>query len=111
MSLVSMKRSGEQALQGVIAEGPVEEYPYGLCICLTEEEIAKLNLAMPSVGQAMELEAKVVVRSTSQNNSDSGVNRRIELQITDLELKTASSEEDDSMLRGAARVLYEMEDM
>ncbi len=114
MSLVSMKRAPDgQPLHGLLAEGPQEEYPYGLCVCLTEAEISKLNMAMPKVGQEMELEAKIVVRSVSiNNNAQTGIDRRVELQITDLELKTANNPaQEETLLKGAARVLYEMEDM
>lgn len=72
------------------------EYPYGLCICLDEETIAKLGITtLPKVGQAMTMQAKVEVRSVSESNSeDMGRQRRLELQITDMGLSNSKGKED-----------------
>lgn len=66
--------------------GPLPEYPYGLCIDLDDESLAKLGLtALPKVGSEMMLHAKCVVKTTGATTMQGGdVDCRMSLQITDL---------------------------
>ena len=73
-------------------EGP--KYPYGLKICLNEECIAKLEMAsMPDVGTTLNLSAVVEVCEVGQYQKENGEKeRRLDLQITDMELMAAKEE-------------------
>ena len=79
----------------------VPTYPYGLCLALTEEEMAKLGLDgdLPSVGEMIHLCAMAKVTSVSESErEDTGGNKtkccRVELQIT--HLATESEDEENA---------------
>ena len=90
-----------------MADGPkVPVYPYGLCISLSEEELAKMGMEgdMPTVGDMIHLCTMATVTSVSQSErvDDSGNKSnccRIELQITHL----ATENEDDEDARDTER--------
>lgn len=83
------------------AKPSVMTYPYGLCLSLEDEQLAKLGLdkdEMPSVGDMIHLcaMAKVTnVSSSEREMTDGSKNecRRIELQITHL---ATENEEDEN---------------
>lgn len=90
MSLVNMKMSSEEAQEqyggSMACDAP--EYPYGLCINLDEEGLAKLGMpALPSVDQTMMITARVKVVSVSSRDSSGGdKEQNVSLQITDMEI-------------------------
>jgi hypothetical protein len=68
-------------------------YPYGLTICLCDEDLAKLGITdMPAVGSVMQLTALVEVCSVSQYENQDGADNSLSLQITDMELVAGNSE-------------------
>ena len=69
---------------GIVSAAPI--YPYGLCICLTNDELEKLDVdaAELSVGDHFHLHAIAQITSISQNDTPSGKNSRVELQIISL---------------------------
>lgn len=73
---------------------PSPTYPYGLCICLCDEELKKLGLddEMPEVGDMLHGHFLAIVKSMSRNDTTDGTKTRIELQITHL---TAVENEDE----------------
>lgn len=77
----------------VISEMP--DVPPGLCICLTETELAKLGLeADCDVGDMIHLFAMAKVTSVSATDTGSGTRCRIELAITDLAVEDEDDEEE-----------------
>jgi hypothetical protein len=69
------------------------DYPYGLRICLTETELAKLDLPDdPEVGDYIDLRAFATVTSISMNDGPSGRQCRVELQIEKLALESEDDE-------------------
>jgi hypothetical protein len=77
----------------------VPVYPWGLCIRLEDDTLAKLNLGqeMPSVGEMIHLCAMAKVTSVSENESEDGnggktTRRCIELQITHLAVEDEDQE-------------------
>lgn len=57
-------------------------YPYGTRISLGEDEMQKLGMDMPKVGQKIHLRGHGVVHSASQSESAGGKPRRnVELQL------------------------------
>lgn len=97
--MVDMRREPqkEEAVPEAIpaADGP--SYPYGLCICLGNEELEKLNLD-PSceVGDTIDLRAFAKVTSVSMNDYGGKPQHRIELQITQLAVENEDTEADEA---------------
>lgn len=96
--MVDMKRTPPEKKAEAVSvagtdDGPM--YPYGLCLSLGEEEMAKLGLdADCTVGETVHLFALAKVTSCSSNETENGGKRcRIELQITDM---AAESEDDEN---------------
>lgn len=90
MSMVSMKMSPEEASEqyGSSISSDAPEYPYGLCLNLDEEGIAKLGMpALPQVDQTMIITARVKVTSVSSRDTSGGDKEQsVSLQITDMEI-------------------------
>lgn len=78
------------------------EYPYGLCLNLEDEQIKKLGISkLPEVGETMTLTAKVEVSSLSQRDTrEGGKKSSLSLQITDMAVEKSQPG------AGAAQVLY-----
>lgn len=97
--LVSMERTDEEkrdAAMPVFFSGG-SDYPCGLCICLTEAELEKLNLddEEVEVGDYIDLRAFGRVTSVSKNDSGGGQKCRIEIQIEMLGVENEATEDDD----------------
>lgn len=95
MKLVSMKQApkDKRVDDGCCAmEGERPDYPWGLRITLTDEQIEALGIkTLPAVGAPVAIEAVGTVQSVSDEAVDNGKsNRRIELQLTDLAMAGAS---------------------
>lgn len=114
--LVSMAKTPEEikesypmavttAKEAKAPDAPV--YPYGLCISLCQDELAKLNLDDGcDVGDTIHIFAMARVTSKSSSmNEASGPNCRIELQITDMSVENEDDEDDaeDAQMRDMAR--------
>jgi hypothetical protein len=83
-AMVDMKRTpAEKADDLSPAVNNEPDYPYGLCISLCSDELDKLGLTeLPEVGEMLHIHAMATVTAVSQNDSGSGPQRRVELQIT-----------------------------
>lgn len=91
MKNMKMSRSEQKAEAVAAPERP--EYPYGLCLRLGKEEMAKLGIkGLPSVGDAFMIEAKSVVKTVSASAGEGGDYASVELQITDLGLDSDSED-------------------
>lgn len=105
MSLVNMertaaeKKAAEERWNAEVETGP--DYPYGLCINLGSDELAKLGIKdLPAVGSELEMTAKVKVTSVSSSESEHGDGHKsVSLQVTDMSL-------DDGAGPSAAEKLY-----
>ena len=65
-------------------------YPYGLRICLSEDELKKLDLDLPSVGDVIDLRAFAEVTYVS----DGECGRRVELQIQKIAVENEMTEDE-----------------
>ncbi len=85
MGMTSLKMSSKDREQMAIPSyGPSDEYPYGARLTLEGPQLKKLGIKdMPTVGSPMMFEAKARVIAVSDSN---GV-KRLELQITDIDLE------------------------
>lgn len=86
-SLINMAMSAEEAkeyTQPSVSEAP--EYPWGLCINLDDDQLAKLGLkGLPAVGAEIHIIAKGTVTSTSSNaRQDGDSEASMSVQITDM---------------------------
>jgi hypothetical protein len=89
--MVSMERTPEEKAEAFARNQfptPIRDMPDvppGLCICLTEVELEKLNLDDDcEVGDMIHISGMARVTSISKNETDAGCNCRVELSITDL---------------------------
>jgi hypothetical protein len=94
MALTNMKLANKKAtlLSDDIAEASPDrpEYPYGLQIGLDNESLDKLGLStLPEVGAEVDITARAVVQTVRVENYQNGkTERRVDLQITDLDVQT-----------------------
>lgn len=94
--LVSMKLDTKERKKmrepSVLADGPV--YPWGLQLNLNEDVLDKLDVddgAMPKIGSEVLVAAKAKVTGVHSHDRESGKQRSVELQITELGLGEAGS--------------------
>ena len=98
MALVNMKQQPKREEMPGAIESDEPRYPYGLCISLGKEELAKLNItALPKVGGEMMITAKAIVKSTSAYDTQGeGQDMRVELQITDMDIGQTEDAQNDN---------------
>lgn len=87
--------------------GDAPKYPYGLSICLTQDELEKLDVDFGDweVGDVFHLHALTEITSISQNETTDGKNCRVELQITRLSGEPEDAENEESE-KGMGRSPY-----
>lgn len=86
-AMKDMARTTEEKVEAMMPTVPADmpDYPYGLCISLTEAELEKLGLDDEcEVGDMIHLFAMAQVTSVSKTQNDGGNCCRIELQVTHL---------------------------
>lgn len=112
MTIVSMERTAaekkkaEDACKAMPCDGP--DYPWGLCINLGKDELAKLGIdKLPAVGDEFHVYAVCTVTRVSQTASkESGDDsRNVELQITHMGAMH-EDEAEEGGFAGAAAKLY-----
>ena len=96
MPLKSMRMPpGGTLLGGPETATPLQpEFPYGLSLELDETSLKLLGIdKLPKVGSVLEIEARVVVKSTSERTQEGeGLKRCVSLQITDMEIEGAKKD-------------------
>lgn len=90
----SAKNMGINLDEGKVQEQK-PEYHYGLRICLNEEMIKMMGFKeLPEVGEVLKMHALVEVCSRSDSESkESGQNRTLDLQITEMEIEQKSKKD------------------
>lgn len=103
MKMVNLKRAdGDEAM----AACPIEQYGYGLRIYLDQEQCEALGItSAPKPGTQVKLQAVGIITQSSSNvdmdnDSPSGTEVSLSIQITDMGLETGT------VMRNAAQVLY-----
>jgi hypothetical protein len=96
MNLVNMAMTVEEAAEyaggAPVASGEANDqgpkYPWGLCVDLNDDSMAKLGITeLPAAGSQMMLAAAVIVNSTGAEERLGGEKEiRMTLQITDMAL-------------------------
>lgn len=84
----------EEAEKGNLSKNQIASYPYGLCICLTGDELEKLGLdASCEVGDLIHIMAMAKVTSVSKREmADGSSDNRVELQITEMGIEDENTE-------------------
>ena len=96
MAIKSEERKEPSELGSINADLP--RYPYGLAICLTHDELEKLDVDYGDwqVGDHFHLHALAKITSISQNETESGQNCRVEMQIVALSGENEEEENEES---------------
>lgn len=101
MAMVNMARELEREEIPGQVEMDEPRYPEELCLTLESEELEKLNItSMPAIGTVMEIRARVYVKAVEGSQTQSGVEKEIELQVTDMAIEPVARRND------AATMLY-----
>lgn len=95
--MISMQLSASEAKAETYLGEPdtddLPKYPYGLSLCLDDETLKKLGITdLPPVGTVMQLTALVEVCSISNYENQSGSDKSLNLQVTDMELANGNTE-------------------
>lgn len=88
MKLTDMKRTKSERKTDMPAANKIvgDDYGYGLRVRLDKNDIKKLGIDLPAVGDYFELEAVCCVTSVSQNESNGHADKSVELQIEQMAL-------------------------
>lgn len=95
MALTPAEAAEKSAVPQQISQ--MQKYPYGLAIRLGDDELKKLgfddaDMADCEVGDYLYIEGYAKVTSYSQNDTEGGTTRCLELQITHLEVESEAEE-------------------
>lgn len=96
--MVDMARSDEEKAEAIVGNMPSvadqPDYPYGLSISLSHDDLAKLDLEDDcEVGDMIDLRAFAKVTSCSKREVGGKAETRIELQITHLSVENEDTED------------------
>jgi len=92
MPLVNMKWTAEEAAEyWQPSELQAPEYPPGLSLSLSEEDLVKLGFDLPRAGQTVRITAEAVITSVNESvdKSEGEPEACVRLQLTDMEMKDA----------------------
>ena len=99
--MVSMKGTGD-APGMAMTEGPDHDYPWGLRLHLESAQLEALGIEMmPDPGAKRMLLAKVEIVSTDSRHDESGTERSMALQITDMQLMDDAGDSPADRLYGS----------
>jgi len=107
MALVNMKiskedREKERTPEMSEADGP--EYPFGLRLHLDSNSLKKLGIEnLPETGKEFGIEAKAKVVEVSQRADEEYTDKRMELQVTDMNLVDPDASTADRLFSGGAK--------
>lgn len=94
-TLISMELTKEEAQEDAGVKPELPKYPWGLCIDLDGDALAKLGIdALPAVGSSVSIVAMAEVQSVSESQyqGDKETNRRMSLQITEMAVTPAAAD-------------------
>lgn len=100
-TFIDMAKSPEEIsrdypMGGAAAKIGQPMYPYGLCIRLGTDELAKLDLATKlAVGDIIDMRCFAKVTGVSENSTTDGTNSNVELQITQMAVENEADEDGD----------------
>lgn len=94
LKMVDMRKTPQDTKDSAAMIAPdANIYPYGLCLSLGNEELEKLGLDCDcEVGDMIHLFCLASVTSVSQNATENGENKRVELQIKFMSVESEDAE-------------------
>lgn len=95
MALVDLKMSKQDMADEASPTAPENRnpYPYGVCLTLDTDELAKLGIKeLPSVGDECHVEAVGEVTSVSEQDSGNGEQRSVRIQLQMMEVVNEGQE-------------------
>lgn len=97
--MINMKMSAEEKAEQTSSEAPKQEYPYGLCLSLDDDTLAKLGLKDLAVGSKLKINAVAVVESINTSaTAGSEAETYARVQITDMEAAADAGKDAASIL-------------
>jgi len=91
--LVDMERSDDDKIDAMSAYPTVApDYPPGLRICFCQQELEKLGLSIPEIGDMIDMRAMGTVTSVSIEKTDGDDRCRVEIQLEKIALENESGE-------------------
>lgn len=108
-AMTDMRLSPSEAEDSIMpstSDNDAPAYPYGLSICLTDDELDKLDMSGEdvSVGDMLHLHALARVTSVSSTDTEGGGKRtRIELTLTNIAVPESEDEENEEAESGPSR--------
>lgn len=79
----------------MLPSGDGPRYPYGLCICLTHDELDKLGMDSDlRSGDVVEMDIRCKVTSVTETDRDGAESCRVELQITGIAVDGEGEDEE-----------------
>lgn len=107
VDLAMSKKETEDKYSSLAAQPDKPLYPYGTSLCLTDDELDKLNLdANCEVGDRLFLGCIAEVTSVSKNATTDGERNRVELQITHMAVEDGGEEEVEQPMSQSRKVDY-----
>ena len=91
--MVDMERSDDDKIDSMACYPTVApDYPPGLRICLCQEELEKLGLSIPDIGDMIDMRAMGTVTSVSIEKTDGEDRCRVEIQIERISVESEAEE-------------------
>lgn len=81
-------------------------YPYGLCLHVTDETLAKLGLEGCDVGDEIRIMAIGKVIGTSEQEYEGGKHSTLDVQLVEMGCEESGEEDEEGAHSKAARTLY-----
>jgi hypothetical protein len=101
MAMIDMAREPEREEMPGQIEMDEPRYPEELCLTLESDDLKKLNITtMPAIGTVMEIRARVYVKAIESSQTQGGVEKEVELQVTHMGIEPAARQDQ------AATMLY-----
>lgn len=98
MKFVDMAHTPKEQKEELSPAAP-SIYPYGLCLCLGQDELEKLDLEEGfSIGDLIDMRCLAKVTSVSMSENSDGVYKRVELQITHMAVENEDEEDEKPKL-------------
>lgn len=103
---VDMAKDAEEMKEDPSPEAmPQPVYPYGLCLCLSQDELDKLDLDTGcEPGDMLHMHCMAKVTSVSKNDTTDGPKMRVELQITAIACESEDGENEEAETRMRPKV-------
>ena len=97
IAMQSMELSDDEKIDMGAMANDKPDYPYGLRICLTHEELDKLGFDHGDmiVGGLIHMHALGRITSVSATDGKNGMCSRVEIQLEDVAIESEDAENDD----------------